>query len=550
MFTIRISKLSTRALSGAFLLISACLVMSATPSPAQTATGQDDNREQSEKLRREGREIFGKWQQTRDSTYLHEAIECYRKAVQADTLYYLAYEYLSYPLSDIGDREAAIAACEKSADLLGENKSGVLAWLGYLYFHDGQREKALEAFKKQILLDPFDGALYGDTKIYLERGDFTTEEMEAVLSLYGPLRIEKPEVLERSVARYKSLKGYRDTTVVQMRMVRPGMENQFDVPFLFAYQRPNRLRIESRNAPLGMGAALFIDGANLVQFNETWKQYTRKDAPDTISASILQGQTVGPAEGAFVPRILLSDEPLKTLLDGVERATEVGREDLDGVPVTVVELTKRAGSLPGSNSMFKKDAPVGLRLWIGSRDFLIRKMSYELDMGQMANENMPQQQRAMLAGMKMSFDLRHTAIETDPAFSGKDFTFTPGEGREVKLADFAGKVVILDFWATWCPPCVKEIPEFVELYEAYKDQGLVIIGISLDKGGVELVKNFAAKNKVAYPLLMADQKVTQEYGGISGIPTTFIIDRQGKLVDGVVGDRPKAYFEGKISSLF
>ncbi|MFH1071345.1 MAG: redoxin domain-containing protein [Candidatus Glassbacteria bacterium] len=131
-----------------------------------------------------------------------------------------------------------------------------------------------------------------------------------------------------------------------------------------------------------------------------------------------------------------------------------------------------------------------------------------------------------------------------------DFVLQDLEGKEVRLADFQGKVIILDFWATWCPPCVEEIPEFVGLYEANKDKGLVIIGISLDQGGIEVVKNFAAKNKVSYTLVMGDQKVVQAFGGISGIPTTFIIDRHGKLVDVVVGGRPKAYFEKTISSLF
>jgi peroxiredoxin len=149
-------------------------------------------------------------------------------------------------------------------------------------------------------------------------------------------------------------------------------------------------------------------------------------------------------------------------------------------------------------------------------------------------------------------DNNPVALETSSALIGRpapDFVLNDIDGNAVKLADFKGKVLIVDFWSTWCGPCVGEIPDFVELYRTYKDKGLVIVGISLDQGGVEVVKNFAAQYKVTYPLVMGDQKVTEAYGGISAIPTTFIIDRQGKIIDGVVGSREKSYFVKKIGNL-
>jgi cytochrome c biogenesis protein CcmG/thiol:disulfide interchange protein DsbE len=122
-------------------------------------------------------------------------------------------------------------------------------------------------------------------------------------------------------------------------------------------------------------------------------------------------------------------------------------------------------------------------------------------------------------------------------------------GKQVSLSDFKGKVVILDFWATWCPPCVKEIPHFIALYEQYKDQGFAIVGISVDREGISVVKSFARKYQVNYPILMTDGQVDKAYGGIPSIPTTFVIDSAGNIRQKYVGYRDKAVFEADIKAL-
>jgi len=129
------------------------------------------------------------------------------------------------------------------------------------------------------------------------------------------------------------------------------------------------------------------------------------------------------------------------------------------------------------------------------------------------------------------------------------FTLRDLNGKEVKLADFKGKVVIIDFWATWCPPCVHEIPHFIELYKQYKRQGLEIVGISVDRTGVDVVKSFVRKHQVNYSILMADAKVRQAYGGIQSIPTTFIVDKAGNIQHQYVGYQDKAVFESDIKKL-
>jgi len=128
-----------------------------------------------------------------------------------------------------------------------------------------------------------------------------------------------------------------------------------------------------------------------------------------------------------------------------------------------------------------------------------------------------------------------------------DFTLQDINGNEVTLSDFKGKVVVLNFWATWCPPCRKEIPVFIELYKKYKDEGLVIIGISLDREGKRVLIPFVKKFGINYPVLIGTKKVVDAYGGIRGIPTTFIIDKKGKIRKKHIGLplNPREFFENE-----
>ena len=130
-----------------------------------------------------------------------------------------------------------------------------------------------------------------------------------------------------------------------------------------------------------------------------------------------------------------------------------------------------------------------------------------------------------------------------------DFTLANLNGKTVKLSDFKGKVIILDFWATHCPPCIQEIPDFVKLYNKYKDKGLVIIGVSLDRGDVEKVKRFCQNKGVNYPVVVGNYEVTKNYGGIRYIPTTFIIDKNRNIVKKFIGYTSIDTFESEIKKL-
>lgn len=136
-------------------------------------------------------------------------------------------------------------------------------------------------------------------------------------------------------------------------------------------------------------------------------------------------------------------------------------------------------------------------------------------------------------------------IEDKPSNNkAPEFNLQDLNGKNVKLSDFKGKVVIINFWATWCPPCKAEIPDFIELYKTYQKKGLVILGIALDNKSK--VEKFVKDNNVNYPILLGDQEVSNLYGGITGIPTTFIVDRKGNIKNVYVGLRTKEVFEKDI----
>ena len=120
------------------------------------------------------------------------------------------------------------------------------------------------------------------------------------------------------------------------------------------------------------------------------------------------------------------------------------------------------------------------------------------------------------------------------------------DGQFVDSAQFQGKVLVIDFWATWCPPCLSEIPGYIALQEKYGKDGLVIVGISLDSEAPEAVKEFVAQHHMNYPVVLGDESVTTPFGGVEEIPTTFIVDRQGNIRYRKVGAEETAAFEQRL----
>lgn len=134
--------------------------------------------------------------------------------------------------------------------------------------------------------------------------------------------------------------------------------------------------------------------------------------------------------------------------------------------------------------------------------------------------------------------------KTAPNFSLQD-----ADGRTVQLSDYKGKVVLLNFWATWCGPCKVEIPWFVEFERKHKDKGFAVVGVSMDDDGWQAVKPFVSELGINYRILMGSDSIAQLYGGVDSLPTTFVIDREGRIATVHVGLVSKRSYERDIDEI-
>jgi peroxiredoxin len=131
-----------------------------------------------------------------------------------------------------------------------------------------------------------------------------------------------------------------------------------------------------------------------------------------------------------------------------------------------------------------------------------------------------------------------------PNFSLKDAT-----GNTVNLADYRGKVVLVNFWATWCGPCEVEIPWFIEFEQKYKDQGFAVLGVSMDDDGWKSVQPYVAKHKINYRVVIGSEVVSQQFGNIDSLPTSFVLDRQGRIAASHVGLAEQKDYQNEIVKL-
>jgi len=127
-----------------------------------------------------------------------------------------------------------------------------------------------------------------------------------------------------------------------------------------------------------------------------------------------------------------------------------------------------------------------------------------------------------------------------------DFSLESLDGKTMRLSDLRGKAVLLNFWATWCGPCKIEMPWFVELQTQYGSQGLQIVGVAMDDASKEDIGKFAKDMGVNYPILIGKESVGDQYGGVPALPESFLIGRDGKIVDKIIGLRGKAEIEDAV----
>lgn len=144
---------------------------------------------------------------------------------------------------------------------------------------------------------------------------------------------------------------------------------------------------------------------------------------------------------------------------------------------------------------------------------------------------------------------RATTTPMQRSQAAPDFSVEDASSGDIRLSDYKGKVVLLNFWATWCPPCRAEIPWFEEFQRAYADQGFVVIGISMDEDGWKAVRPYMEASKINYRVAIGDAALAQKYGGLESLPETLLIDRDGSIAARHVGIVSKTDYESEILHL-
>lgn len=130
-----------------------------------------------------------------------------------------------------------------------------------------------------------------------------------------------------------------------------------------------------------------------------------------------------------------------------------------------------------------------------------------------------------------------------------DVEMTSLDGEPIRPASMGGTVRMVDFWATWCAPCIAAIPHYKAFHEKYADRGFVLIGVSMDVEGEAVVRPFVEKMAIPYPIVLGDDALADAFGGLPGYPTVFLVDRSGTVVQRFVGDVPPRILEQEIVSL-
>jgi peroxiredoxin len=155
----------------------------------------------------------------------------------------------------------------------------------------------------------------------------------------------------------------------------------------------------------------------------------------------------------------------------------------------------------------------------------------------------------LAAGCSSSSKRVATSGESSNRKAAANFSLADANGVQVSLADYKGKVVLLNFWATWCGPCKIEIPWFMEFNKTYKDRGFAVLGVSLDEDGWKSVKPYLAEKKIDYTVVVGNDAVSKSYGDVDSLPTTFIIDRDGGIAFVHMGLVGKDTYQKEIRSL-
>lgn len=376
------------------------------------------------------------------------------------------------------------------------------------------------------------------------------------------------ELVEKVTERYRALRSYQDVAVVTPEIkLAEGEEDNGFIEMMTGGGQEQRMNIAwKRGNVFAVGsemAALASDGSRMTCAFLAEKQYRTMDCPESDMLAALESDIIAAqaAQHPLLPLLLNDDSGQANMATMLKKATELreGKIGDDDVHILIGTMTAPGAGMDAMPVHFYIDKESNL---VRRAAIDMTQMFTEMDMG-MPGQEMPKIASAMYVlnfkdikvdeevpadmlaidldgfkeveefdfGMGGQMEMGGLEVGTEaPSFQGKTLT-----GETFSISDLRGKVVLLDFWATWCGPCVAAIPSIQKISEEFAGKGLVVIGINEDRGNTTLVSDFVEKNKITFEHVMdADGSIASLYE-VPGFPTTVLIDGEGKVLAFEVG---------------
>lgn len=364
-------------------------------------------------------------------------------------------------------------------------------------------------------------------------------------------------ILKKMFQTYRELKSYQGTATVQITQEQSGQKRTDKVTNNAIISRPNMVRLTRAN---DSGRTEFAsDGKTLLKYISDYGQYTVEPAPAQINMSdIKQWASLDPSV-----EHIFTENYYGEFIKVTKSLRYSGTDKIDGKELDVIEVEDQIEKSPEAWDR------VTARIWLGKEDSLLHRYLTNMLKDTTDSNGRPISQR-------VTIDITYSNRQVNQPIAANAFAFSPPkdaklvkefkkeeggdlvgqpapdlalvslEGAKVSLKDYRGKVVLLDFWATWCPPCRKELPHIQKLNDELKAKGLAVFGVNNEPP--EKPIQFVKENKYSFTTLTDDGSACRSYR-ITAFPTLVIIDKEGKVREYLVGYQEESVLRSKIEAL-